>query len=500
MSHCRAVALLLVGLGLPYLAGPLQAQSGSLASLRARPEVEEHLFVLYMLEDLDRRFWPAATTRDPVMLGQVVARQRVILSKMIRHLERSTGTESLVRLAAGYGKMLEQAKRLREDIDKSFLQHCRWLRAQDLQRANETALTIGQTMAHAYLAGDSPEQGLLKGLAAGYLKMLEQAPAAVADRVAARQGFESDLARLFHAAYPAISAHRQAFLADLRREVPALARTRNLALDNEVKDLEEKLAKELAAAPAGTREDLRAQHQRRLQRLVDLNAKKKWKDHELVIGGQVLDSAALRSQFPRDPFRVEHTFPMEPKEGREGVQEFLDQANALFETVLLVPEDRPYDGVRADLLARAGRLANQAGALDLGDAGLPTRLNLAPKSASRAVMFWRYYLVYEKVDANVNIDVLHNIVLAWAYAGRVPAAHRQLMLIGLGKVNRGGAEFWYDAARVCSMASDVRNSRLALERAVRLGFRDFDKAKVTPDLKNLRKSDTAGWFDRLMGG
>jgi hypothetical protein len=101
------------------------------------------------------------------------------------------------------------------------------------------------------------------------------------------------------------------------------------------------------------------------------------------------------------------------------------------------------------------------------------------------------------MDYDVKGDVYHNVVLAYAYAGQVAEAYRFARAATATKLTFQDPEFWYVAARLCSMVRDQKNGFYCLEQAQRLGFTGVDAAKVIPDLHFLRQSDPKR-FDRLV--
>jgi hypothetical protein len=87
-------------------------------------------------------------------------------------------------------------------------------------------------------------------------------------------------------------------------------------------------------------------------------------------------------------------------------------------------------------------------------------------------------------------------VLALAYNNQAAKAYQVLLSTGLRK---NDAAFWYDAARVCSLARDVRQALLCLQKAVQAGFKDQEAARVIPDLEFVRKR-ASDQFDKALEG
>ncbi len=478
-----------------------------------RQDVDENLFLFYVLEDLYKSFWLAADpptavrdakakqatpTRDtsPVTFGVVVARQRLVVNQVLRHLEKQKSDDRIVKLFADYNQLLDEANKTADEVAEVLVKCATFVRANDVKRANAALLAgfgVGlQTYVDDKRSGD---EAVIAGLLSGYGKLLESMPAAAKDRETARNAFKAQSVKLVESFVRRFRPLRANFLRDARTAAGAMAKERNQVLQQELTDQAERQQRELEKAGESERTAIAKRHKARREYLEADIEKKKWKPSEIQISDLVSES-----RRPRDPFLFLRNTRGTPADDRKELAAIAATADACFDAVRLVPAGKVYNVFRAQLLSAAGLYANRAAALDLGTSGFPAGPSNAAKGSARAVQAWQFYLKFEPLDTNITLDVLHQVALAYAYAGRTRDAYNHLLRVDSGKLRGGTPAFWYDAARVCSMAHDLKRARYCLNMAVRTGFRDFEGAKVIPDLQYLRKNDRDGWFQRTVGG
>jgi hypothetical protein len=205
------------------------------------------------------------------------------------------------------------------------------------------------------------------------------------------------------------------------------------------------------------------------------------------------------------------------------VEEMIAQAQACRRAAALVPSIRRQaneldvgKSARAAILGIGGTLANRAAARDLGSTGLPLTPRAAPAAGKLAHSLWVAYRANEPFASEVSDDVLQAYALGCAYGGALKAANAVLLqnIVQVIPVwSRGRPrnpqfqfraavsnrpDFWYDCARITSVGGNTDLALQCLQAAVRLGFREKEVAKVSPDLANVRGNPrTAAGFKKL---
>ena len=207
----------------------------------------------------------------------------------------------------------------------------------------------------------------------------------------------------------------------------------------------------------------------------------------------------------------------------------LERAHEYEEAASLVPAVKGFKYFRAGCYRRAGVDANRAAALTAGTNGfLVTKERPAP-AADAALRYWRDFKTNN--DRDMTGETLHQYALALAYDHKLDDAYALLRLNERFYPPEPG--FYYDAARIDAAAGAefrtwspakakeyttkfrfptapgfvfrtarglapeaLQESSQALERAVWLGFKDFDKANNAPDLQPFREAAPAdlGFF------
>jgi hypothetical protein len=200
------------------------------------------------------------------------------------------------------------------------------------------------------------------------------------------------------------------------------------------------------------------------------------------------------------------------------IDDLIDRAHECMQAAEMVPEGAAYNFYRALFCGMAAKLATRAAEKDLGKTGFTGVGKEPPKAAPLARRALDAYLKYEPVDSNLDAEVFHMYLLVYGFNGDTTTAYNALLKHLLTKNNKGAPQlpfrpnlscnptFWYDCARVCSIALDKvpkdanRATAIALEclRLAKLcGYDSDEEAKVDPDLKHVR-GNAADQFNRLI--
>ena len=234
--------------------------------------------------------------------------------------------------------------------------------------------------------------------------------------------------------------------------------------------------------------------------------KSKWRDNDFVF--RLPKGATSRNPFV-EVWRAEAFC-----NGAAAVPVLVKQSEECARAAETVPSGAAFDPFRTIFLSVAGRLANKAAEKDLGAVGFPASAAAAPKSGALARDIWSNYLAVEKIDRNINDSVVRQAFLASAYAGNFDEAVKTVESRAGTQSNRAypnrapvyeptasyssNPVFWYDAARVASVAGKAPFAMKCLTIAVKEGFNDADAAKFCPDLERVRTDEkTKALFNNL---
>jgi hypothetical protein len=213
-----------------------------------------------------------------------------------------------------------------------------------------------------------------------------------------------------------------------------------------------------------------------------------------------------RRDDPLYPLRLSRAEDL-PRGQQERSSVHEKQARGILERIPLIPKDAVYRPFRALCYGTAGQEANRAATLRLGQGGLlQTRDKDLDGLTKLGVEAWENYVRWEDKE-KFNAAVLHQLVLAYAHAGSVGKACGWLQQYQDLWTGSSDPALLYDVARVWSVRAGqpprvgmppdaaLLASGTALQRAVWLGFREFEQARTDPDLKNLRSTPA---FDRII--
>jgi hypothetical protein len=439
----------LLGLGLSVLT-LLAAVVPAGTQTKTEP-IDEKLFAAYILDNMYQNALPRPDTsnryRPPpyVELAAFVAHRRVVFDTLRRYYEKKKLDPALFELYKDYGKELEVWGEFHEKVLSSLQAYDRTM-ALGQMAASQAVWNTGLAYGLAtFLGGASGEEALLTG----WLKAAQAA--AVARQQLTRLQMES-LRRV------------ETTFGDAGREFePRILeiRKKNYPHFKEVMD------------------ELRAKHD--------------WKDAEFAYD-RALATAPTGTEPSRNPFRIAAAARAFLANKSAGIEELLEQAAACQRAADLVPAAKLYDYYRASFLGIGGTLANRAALKDLGAAGFVTTLKNPAKGSATAMKIWQRYLACQGA---VNDQVIRSFIQACGCGGK-PVAAYQLVAANAFQLDRfrrpllNGSfscdpAFWYDSARIASLMGQAGVSMQCLEQAVRLGFRDFEAAKVDPDLGAVRE-------------
>jgi len=512
------------------------ATAGPAAAAPSQPpptESAETRFVLFALEDLFRDTWADVdSVGDARTVRGLVADRRHVLDDLTqRARDAKLGGErnaELIEMLEVYKKFLsERGERLAAALDKhQETLNAKWLAiwgaknreaaAKRLNAARRTTLTAMDYMSRP---NADPLVGLFGGL---FLGMLEEA---------------------------AIS-----------REVWLKARGEFCQFYMREKPNYDRRAKELAAVLVrGVRADVDERRKKAEALSRALAEKRKWKPDETPFAAGS-GSGQRQTDFFTQMRRIKDSPVTTDKGDSREAADRAAKARRYLKAVELVPTANhgAYKYYRARAYAKAGREANLAANLTVGTNGFSARTK--NEAARLSLSAWNLFV------ANHNRDFtgedLHHYMVALAYNGKAfeayvrfkantklasapaPVIHCDITTLcpeaRPREVKKGEDKvvpwaFDYDKARICALAAEqlasappqyrnvmqrqfqaqlgqpltpaimLQDSSLALERAVRAGFKDTAQAREMPDLKQLRAADAKvlGWrrtFDQIVAG
>lgn len=205
---------------------------------------------------------------------------------------------------------------------------------------------------------------------------------------------------------------------------------------------------------------------------------------------------------PLDPFRTKQVIAESITRDSPPDAALLEaNARAALAAVELIPAGTEkttseiYRHYRAQFCALAGRQANLSAALKIGTAGFSGAKQAPVDVAKVGVAAWERYLKYDVTQDDRGV-VLHSRAVALAYAGKSSESYTAMYRASFKQ--SGSPEFWYDAARICSINNNPKLGIVCLEKAVFLGFKNLNEVRNSPDLVPLRK-DFAARFEKVAG-
>jgi uncharacterized protein (TIGR03067 family) len=456
----------------------LACQPASALTKAPKPP-EEQLFLLYVLEDFYRDTWAdvdSDSVRDAHRFEVFVARQKTLADDLRRHIEKAKLGDDLADLYYAYRKLLDKAeatgaleglKRLQDELI--------WKKKRDLRRqwaAKVNARKLAAAERTAAVTLDSTTRGdLFSGLFAALTTAVFEGVRVRRASAQAWQEAEQDWKDYWKKTAPIYKARVQEKMTEFIDAVKGLRR--------KCCEAARKKARELAQARG-------------------------WNGKGDLFDAltPLIDSSA--HQRPGDPLRAARLLKMRKvAEGRAAVKMRINKAKEYLEAAKLVPRQREYNFVRANLYRAAGEEANLASAEQLGSASFARG---TPTDAGKVgVQAWNQYYSYQRKD-RIDGPTLHQIILAYAYNGQWTRAYQILAVSRpLWPADRA---FLYDAARICSLVAETRLRGLAaygavldsarlFKFAVLAGYQDLKGAGEVRDLERLRVVHKA-WFEALV--
>jgi hypothetical protein len=427
--------------------------------------VEPTLFLLYGLEDLYR----APLPDDAELFEAFVARQQLQYDQLSLYLSKQKKRDpELVAKFDEYQKVLDEVRGLLKDVAACQKKHLAPIveanlkvRYEEMRQANAVLMT---GLAHAFgtmSRGGSDDDAIKMGLSGAIVRAINGRSQVEAARAEAREKIKKALG-------------------DYRAELDSFYPGRKV-----------KLQRRLQAGPPIDKE-----------LIARLGAKLSWpKDVDLAAGGDLKEWGD--GDRPANPLWIERiVLRRKAPDGIRAIEFHHQNAKDLLAAAKMVPASPAFNPYRSRLYTLAGLSANQSSAAQIGTAGLKS----APTDAAKAgVAAWLAYSRLEPIALN-DSEVGHQFVLAQAYAGQKAQAYKLVRTVmnkmkvqpprGIftpgfvtRQVKANNAAFWYDAARICSLAGDVPSAISCFYVAVGAGYRDFETARVDPDLATLRAGD-----------
>jgi hypothetical protein len=423
---------------------PLQAQPAA--------PLDERLFAAYVLDEMYVHTLPlpeaSGGLRPPayVQFSAFVAQRRVIFDTLRRYYEKRKLDPTVFDLYRDFEREIGLWKDFNDQVTASVQAYDRAM-ARGLLAASQRAWNTGLAYGlQAFFGGGSGDEALLTG-------WLRAAQAAAIER--------EKLSRLQLDAYNQL---QKAF--------------------------------EEAGKKYGPRiEEVRKRNYQAFRTAVDdLRSKHDWKDAEFA-HDRKLRAGATNPEPSRNPFRIAAAALAVLRDKEASRENLLKQAGECQRASDMVPAGKVYNYFRTIFLGLAGVLANQAALKDLGAAGFASAVKNPAKAGAVALKIWQRYVVYE---GSVNDEVVHKFLQACGCAGK-PRAALEVMRNRAFQLDRfrrlvpnpsfsRDPVFWYDCARVASLMGEAPAAAECLRLAVNLGYRDFEAAKVDPDLRNVRES------------
>jgi hypothetical protein len=437
-----------LGLGLSVLAllafvPPTQAQS------RPAP-VDEGLFALYVLDWMYMDPLPNPPPNDPMgvlydqQLGAFVAHHRLAYDTMRRYYERRRLDPDIFALYRAHEPVLDLWKGFNDKRTTARLAYDREMSFRQMQAANAMA------GASLFFAMNLLEGGSSRDILASLL---------YAQRVAA-----VERARLTVLQQRANERYWATLLEAGKEYFPKIKKMRD----------EKYLAFKQAVA--------------------ELRDKHGWQDAQIH---EPTAEDTANPDVPRNLFYIVKSGRNVLAKESASREELLEQATACQRAAEMVPTGKPYDLFRSTFLAAAGHLANRAALKDLGTVGFSSAIKNPPQAGPVALKIWGRYL---RSAGEVNDAMIHQFIIACGCAGK-PIGAFQLVVKNAFQQDRLSRPvvnprfsfdpaFWYDAARIASLVREHAVAMQCLQQAVRAGFRDYEAAKIDPDLKSLREDPT----------
>jgi hypothetical protein len=433
--------------------GPAAARAQGKANV---PRIEERLFLLYALENMSLQDVTYTTSPgcppEPFsrVLARFQARQRLLYDTMRRHVQKRKN-EDLLEVFRQYEKELDLLTEFQQALDKRCAEHERKLYAAQAAASSRVLLTgLGYALVAASRGADD-ETTFLRGMTAA-------AAAAIRERQRLRD-FNAEAARQLTTSFDALD----------RDYTPR-------------------------------RWEAHKQFRQQFEAYIATN---KFEDAEFAFR-----TAGSQEAPTRNPFLMVAAARMVLYKKDATVKEMLEQAEVCRRASAMVPADRAFNIYRAMFLAVAGLLANRAATKDIGATGFPLIVKDVPEAGKVAARIWTAYVRLEPFDTSYTDEVVQAYIIACAQACDARTGYAAILKTSVTLDFRrhphprplasDRPDYWYDCARVCSTAGNVQLSLECLQHALRLGFRDKETAKLSPDLRNVRENTaTRDQFKRL---
>lgn len=462
----RTVVLILVAfLGLVAVApevalGQPRKGSNDPPSKSSASRVDEPLFLFYALEDMSRRL-PTESKEGgrpsgppTVALSRFLAQRKRHFDTVRRYAAKKNQNEEFLAVFQSYEKELDLLDEYKNSLEKSCAEANKKLAVANAEAASRVMLTgLGYAL-RSVAEGDDDEKSFVRSMSGMMSSYID--------------------------------------------EQKKISEVRGLAAQELLGAL---TAADREFAPRW--EERHDDFHKRLKAFIEAN---KWQDAEFAF--QVAGKKTVAS---RNPFLIIEQSRAILTDKDATVPAMLEQAEKCRAASKMVPADHVFDVYRAAFLSVGGLIANRAAAKDIGTTGFPVTKKDVPEAGKLAHAIWSAYVQLEPYDTNFTDDVVQAVILACAYGGDIAdafkvviavAADQQAARVGRNQLRLTASsrpDFWYDCARVCSVAGNTPFALECLKQALKLGYSDKEAAKVDADLRNLREDRrTADQLKRLL--
>lgn len=414
--------------------------------LPARAEsIDEQLFLVYALEDMYRTTWPAQN-RD-IKCSQDVRRflnaRRIQADRLRRQIETRKRYELLARGYKDYLSLLDLAGPYQEK----------------LERREDAYLAYIREMQRKVFAADQ----------------LSRAATAMRSLASASDAISSSFRNPFNDAFDAMGSGLFAglgtymmgnMLHQLRMnqlKLQAIALIKKYEAENKPR-----LESDIRKYDKGFFESFDKEKAKRVLRTVEmlrsLKERNGWSEREGDFDpNRPLEKWTTEDQ-PHNPFRAKTAalWVLQSKKINEAdPKELLQLAQEVQAAIQWIPSLNLPTLLRfkADFYFLAGLLANQAARIEIGQTGFKDAQSKPAEAATFSQKMWKNYGDCEKRNAAEQAEALHQRLLAFAYGGKPRHAFALLDQTPLHQIPSGNPTFWFDVARLVSLAGDNLQKR-----------------------------------------
>jgi hypothetical protein len=448
--------------------------------LEKQQQVDEHLFLVYVLERLARDTWATEASRDRIVSRQVLSRyklQKLLeVDELIRHMEARKMDGDLQELFENYRRLMKTSEHVEKELATLEAKY------------NEPIIAMAQ------------EFKALKGLIDVNAQLV--ATNSALDGVFGSGGdlfdraFSGIVATMVGSNIASIQAQaqtQQAFRAFQKKYADYEKRNRP-ALDDQISRERKKYFVDFI--------DARNKWIENAKKKIPAIAKKfEWSEKESAfVPDEDLDGN-WRADRPRDALRlisVSQGEVFKNPDGREARKKNIDMAEEMLNGLHKVPtSNAAYSYYRALLCATAAKLALDAAESEVGTTGFKGAAKNPAAGGRIAIRALEEFSKHAPADANNNGLYVVMWMKAHAYVGnKKPALASAFAIVRTPSWSQ--PSYLVCAARVFSVNGNPLAAYQALDLAFTLGFSDFEHVNTSPDFENLRAINAGAPFAALM--